>query len=215
MGDLNRLLAEFMEAHLAGKNPDPWEYVNQLDGAEREELEELIDAYYIDAPAQRWDAEAFSGSAAERAADALDRAFRGQAGLWPSLLPRLRDRAHLKRRELVGRLAASLDVTAKEEKVARYYHEMEQGLLPSEKVSEKVLEALASIVGTTAGALRRAGQPLTPEASTQDAASAVFARTAQPAPEYGGVTAAAKDRVSGAPETEWDEVDELFLGGQR
>src|SRR5688500_8609042 len=95
MADPDRLFDEFIEADLSGSNPDPWEYVGRLEGVEREELEELIDAYYVDAPLREWDAGAFRGSATERMADAIDRSFRGQAGWWPALLPRLRDKAKL------------------------------------------------------------------------------------------------------------------------
>src|SRR2546423_1699285 len=93
MAELNSLFTEFVERHLAGENPDPWSYINQLESEERAELEELIDAYFVGAPPQSWNADAYTGSSAERIADALDRSFRGQAGLWPAVLPRLRDRA--------------------------------------------------------------------------------------------------------------------------
>jgi len=215
MADVDRLFTEFIEAHLAGSDPDPWQYVGRLEGDERTELEELIDAYYVGAPPRQWNAEAFRGSAAERITDAIDRSFRGQAGWWPALLPRLRDRARLKRSEVVGRLADALGVSDREAKVAGYYHEMEHGLLPSERVSPKVLDALASIVGTTSEALRTAGRPLTPEISSQDAADAVFARTAHPQEEYhlAQLDVTAADEAPAARPSDWDEVDELFLGG--
>lgn len=216
MADVNQLFGEFIKAHLAGSNPDPWEYVGRLEGDERTELEELIDAYYVDAPPRQWDAEAFRGSAAERIADSIDRSFRGQAGWWPAVLPRLRDKARLKRSEVVKRLAKALGVGDREQKVAGYYHEMEHGLLPSERVSKKVLDALAGIVGTTGDALRKAGRPLTPEISSQDAADAVFARTAHPQEEWthtAGALAQEADAPAPADRTDWDEVDELFLGG--
>ncbi len=56
---------------------------------------------------------------------------------------RLRERAQVKRAELVERLAEALGRRPSEEKVASYYHEMEQGSLDSEGVSRAVLEALA------------------------------------------------------------------------
>ena len=79
-------------------------------GAERAELAALIDAYLARAPRQAFDQAAFRGSSAERTVDELERAIAGQAGLWPALLPRLRDRAGLKRSHLVERLAAALGV---------------------------------------------------------------------------------------------------------
>src|ERR687895_645546 len=71
------------------------------------ELEQLF-TEFVGAPPRTWDAAAYKGSSAERIADALDRSFRGQAGLWPAVLPRLRDRARLTRGALVERLAEAL-----------------------------------------------------------------------------------------------------------
>lgn len=211
MAELERLLTEFVEHHLAGEDPDPWSYIEQLSGEEREELEELIDAYFVGAPPRSWDADAYKGSSAERIADTLDRSFRGQAGLWPAVLPRLRDRARLTRGALVERLAEALGVGNRSDKVAAYYHEMEQGILPSTGVSVRVLDALAGIVGASAEALRRAGQPLSGE-PPEGAAAAVFTRKAMPAPEYGAPAEAMKAHEEDR-QAEWDEVDELFRGG--
>jgi hypothetical protein len=212
MPDLERMFTEFVERHLAGEGPDPWSYIEQLSGEEREELEELIDAYFVGAPPRAWDPAAYKGSGAERIADALDRSFRGQAGLWPAILPRLRDRARLTRGALVERLAESLGVGDRREKVAAYYHEMEQGLLPSAGVSARALEALAGIVGASAEALRRAGAPLSGERLGDEAAAAVFARRATETREYGPPDEPLETREADRA-SEWDEVDELFMGG--
>ena len=80
--------------------------------------------------------------------------------MWPALLPRLRERAGLKRRDLVQQLAATLGVSDRQEKVERYYHEMEQGALPAAGVSDRVLEAISKLLGTTAAELRDAGTAL-------------------------------------------------------
>src|SRR3954453_23952459 len=92
MAEPEHLFTEFVERHLAGEAPDPWSYIDQLSGDEREQLEELIDAYFVGAPPRSWNADAYRGSSAERIDDVLDRSFRGQAGLWPAILPWLRDR---------------------------------------------------------------------------------------------------------------------------
>lgn len=214
VADLARVFAEFVEAHLAGRDPDPWEYTERVVEADRGELEELIDAYYVDAPPRPWDPEAFRGSESERLVDAIDRSFRGRAGLWPAVLPRLRDRARLRRTELVARLAERLGVADREEKVGAYYHQMEQGLLPSAGVSERVLDGLARILGVTADSLRSAGRVLTPQAG--EAEDAVFARTAFDAEDLvlEHAEAAPPPGVARAErEAKRDEVDELFTGG--
>ena len=78
----------------------------------------------------------------------------------------------------VDRLAAALGVENKREKVAGYYHEMEQGLLPAAGVSDRVLEALGRIIGETAHALRDAGRALTPSGEGPPTTAAAFARRA-------------------------------------
>src|SRR5688500_6415954 len=160
MSDVDRLLSEYIAEHRAGGEADPVEYLDRLEGTDREELAELIDAYLQRTPGQPWDREAYRGSAAERLVEGLDRSLRGQAGMRPMLLPRLRHRAQIKRRSLVESLAENLGVGDQMEKVAGYYNQMEQGTLESAAVSDRVLGALSDIVGASAAALRRAGELL-------------------------------------------------------
>ena len=162
MSDVDRLLADYIAEHRAGGEADPREYLSRASSAQRTELAALIDAYLARAPRQQFNETEFRGSRAERTVDELERAIAGKAGLWPAMLPQLRDRAGLKRSELVERLAAALGVGDRRDKVAGYYHEMEQGLLPAAGVSDRVLDALGRIVGETTQALRDAGRALTP-----------------------------------------------------
>jgi hypothetical protein len=207
--DVARLMAEYVAEHRAGGDADPRDYLSRASPAQRTELAALIDAYLVRAPRQGFDQAMFRGSSAERTVDELERAITGQAGLWPALLPRLRDRAGLKRSQLVERLAAALGVSGREDKVARYYHEMEQGRLPAQGVSDGVLEALGQLVGETAQALRQAGRGLTPPGrGAAEAPTPAFARRAYTEPR------AAEPSVAPPPtQAQWDEVDELFRGG--
>jgi hypothetical protein len=208
MTNIDRLLADYIAEHRAGGEADPREYLSRASPAQRVELAALIDIYLAHAPRQRFDHTRFRGSSAERTVDELERAVAGQAGLWPALLPRLRDRAGLKRSELVERLAAALGVGDRKEKVAGYYHEMEQGRLPAQGVSDRVLEALGQLVGEPAQALREAGRALTPSGQGPATAAPAFARRA-----YGDADPAERAVASAPPPAEWDEVDELFRGG--
>jgi hypothetical protein len=209
MTEVDRLLAAYIEEHRAGGDADPRAYIANATPAERGELAALIDAYLARAPRQAFDPERFRGSAAERTVEKLERALGGHAGLWPAILPALRARAGLKRSEVVQQLAASLGVANRSAKVELYYHQMEQGLLPAEGVSGRVLEALGRIVGETAQALRHAGRSLGETASeaAPRAAPATFARRS-----YQEAAVPAASAVPGAAE-EWDEVDGLFCGG--
>ena len=209
MAEIERLRERFVAAFEAGENPDPREYLAQLEGTDQRELEALLDAYLAQAPRRRFDAQAVAASPARARVDDLEQSLSGRAGAWPVLLPRLRNAARLRRGELVTRLAEALGVAGREAKVGRYYHEMEQGLLAPAGVSDRVLDALASLLRTTRERLREAGaSAMTGEAV---AGAAPFARTAAPTEDERAAMAAAK---AAAPEPEArDEVDELFLGG--
>lgn len=211
MPDVDRLLAEYIEQHRAGANPDASAYLEQLEGTDRRELEALIDGYLIRAPRKQWKPERYQGSLAERVVQRYGPALTGGTGLWPAILPELRAAAQLKRSEVVARLAQELAVAEQEEKVERYYHQMEQGLLPPQAVSQRVLEALGSIVGRSGQWLRRMGEALEPGGAA-GAPEAAFARSAvmhelRQAPQSPAPPAAP------AQSAEWDEVDRLFCGG--
>lgn len=208
MTDVDRLLKEYVAAHRAREDVDPAEYLARAQGAERKELAALIDAYLARAPRREFDPEAYRLSGMADNVGRLSRSLTGASGLWPSLLPRLRTSARLKRSELVERLTSALGVGGREDKVADYYHQMEQGLLPSDGVSDTVLEALAGILGRSAEALREAGRAASPGGAASAPPAAAFARTT-PADQEG---APPVESAAGLPEERWDEVDELFRG---
>ncbi|MGH2987880.1 MAG: hypothetical protein ACRDLO_14490 [Solirubrobacterales bacterium] len=215
MTDVEKLLSGYIAEHRAGGEADPLTYLDRVEGADRAELTELIDAYLVRSPGREWDPAAYKGSAAEKVADGVARSLQGASGWWPMVLPRLRDRARLTRRQLVERLSAALGVAGGEEKVADYYHGMEQGTLSSGGVSQRVLDALAEIYGGSAELLRQLGEPLGKGGGP--AGAPAMARTSRPDSRY-----AIEDRAehrdelraeSVAPTGERDEIDELFTGG--
>jgi len=87
---------------------------------------------------------------------------------------------------------------------------MEQGLLEPRGVSDRVLDALGDLLGTTRERLREAAGALGPAAPP--ASDALFARTAVPDPAARARTGAAPPAAASPPE-ERDEVDRLFRGG--
>ena len=215
MADVEQLLSEYIAEHRAGGKADPLEYLDRVEGADRAELTELIDAYLVRSPGREWDAEAFKGSAAEKVADGVARSLQGASGWWPMVLPRLRDRARLTRSQLVERLSKALGVTGGEEKVADYYHGMEQGTLASGGVSRRVLDALAEIYGGSAETLRELGQPM--GEGRGPAGAPAMARKARLDPDY-ALEARSEDGEESrlepvVPARERDEIDELFTGG--
>ncbi len=220
MTSVEHLLKAFIAADRAGGDaPDPEAYLAQLTGTDRDELLELIDGYLERAPRRAFDARAFAASPARELTDDLVQALDGQAGTWPALLPRLRHRARLSRAQLVAKLAAALDVPGKEDAVLAYYHEMEQGTLPAAGVTDRVLEALAALVGSTAEALRTAGEAIAaspPSAGPAAPMSPAFARTATPdvtllADAVGPEPPASPGTTAGGP-ADTGDVDALFTG---
>jgi hypothetical protein len=209
MSDVERLLAEFKQAHRSGAGSDPRPFLERVSGTEREQLAGLIDAYLARAPRRGFDEAAFRDSPAMAVAESVQRSLAGAGGLWPAVLPRLRTQARIKRADLVAELAARLGAESQQAKVASYYHQMEQGLLPAAGVSDTVLEALGSIVGSTRAALRRAGELPAPGGPVVES-GAVFARRTYRR-EADAILAA--DQPGPEADPGWDEVDRLFRGG--
>lgn len=206
MSRVEQLLAQYVEEHRRGAGADPRPYLERLEGAERARLEALIDEYLVRAPRREWDESAYAQSPAPAVADALARSLGGASGLWPSLLPRLRNRAKIKRADLVRELAARLGVAAQREKVARYYNQMEQGLLPADGVADSVLVELGRLLGQSAEMLRNAGRAISAGDEPAARAMPAFARMAR-------VEDRAPQEAVAPPSGEWDEVDQLFRGG--
>lgn len=216
MADARELLSEFIAAFEADDPPDPNTLLERAPAAERQDLADLIDHYLMTAPRQAWDPDAYETSLAKVAVEQVYESIEGVSGSWPELLPHLRNRAKVKRSELVSRLATALGVGAGEPqvaKVASYYHQMEHGLLPADRVSGRVIEALAQIVGVGADAIRAAGLGASPAGGGEAPA---FARKAVEDREY--MHSGAEEQMEPTPPAPAakpgsDEIDELFTGG--
>jgi hypothetical protein len=183
MSAVDRAFADYVRDHRK-VGADPAAYLEQLDATGRRELAALIDGYLVRQPRREFDPEAFDNSNARPLADALHRSLHGRAGIWPAVLPQLRSQAGLNEEAVAGRLADALGMVDKRDKIASYYEAMESGHLPAEGVDDRVLAALAELLGTSAAALRDAGSPL--------------------------VAHEARPRATGAPPG--DDVDRLFRG---
>jgi hypothetical protein len=201
---INQLLAAFIAEHRTGGDADPRAFLDRAPLEEQRELAALMDTYLASAPRQAFTQSAFAGSSAELTVDAIERCLAGQAGIWPSMLPRLRSLAGLRRSDLVTQLAAALGLSGHERKVGSYYHQMEQGLLPSAGVSDRVLEALGRIVGETTEALRDAGRSLAGPSGGRPGTNKTFARRGAGVPRQDSSVPTEPDAG------DWDEVDELF-----
>ena len=146
----------------------------------------------------------------------IGRSVAGVSGVWPSMLPRLRERAQLNREEIAGQLADALGNPQGAEKISDYYHRMEWGDLPASGVNDRVIDALAQILDSDANQLRESGMSGdsgTGESSDDpeivEARVQAFARFAATDIEQ----TASNDNGPHDNLASWDETDRLFLGG--
>jgi hypothetical protein len=212
MADIERLIAEFAADWEAGRRTDVGPVLDRVDPGQRQELAAALDNYLMTAPTRRWDPEAFEGSLAQRASDRVYESVAGVSGAWPELLPRLRNQARIKRRELVERLAGALGFGAEPQvaKVGDYYNRMEHGLLEAGGVSRRVIDALAGILGADPDQIAAAGAHRSDAAVPGDVA---FARKAFPNAEFADADLLASMDMEAPAEAAHDEIDALFLDG--
>lgn len=215
---VQELFAEYVFAERDG-NGDPRPFLKRAEPADREQLAEMIDSYLATAPGRKWDPDAFQGSRAQALTESLDRALNGVSGTWPVVLPSLRERAQIKRADLVRKLAEKLGFPDQRQVVGEYYHGMEYGTLDSAGVNGRVLDVLGDILGTGGDALRRSGE-LIGAGGGQAMAETVFTRAVTPTSETFESEDAGDLRIEAASERRTPDSDsdrkavvELFTGG--
>jgi hypothetical protein len=210
MVSIDRALSEFIDDWNAGRRPQVDEYLDRVPGADRDELAQQLTTWLEIAPTPRYDEAARDAAAAEPAARAAVDAMRSEAGLWPVVLPRLRRRAALSPAELASKLAGAIGVTgdAGTAKTERYLERLEEGTLDPNRVSRKVLDALARVLGASTSLLEDAGGVALRPAP-------MFRASAPPgAPLTRNIEVLAEMLGSAPPPEDWDEVDQLFQGGR-
>jgi hypothetical protein len=208
MTTLDSLLNEFAEAWNTGRRPRLDEYVARAPEGKGDELAELIGAFLELAPNPRYSAKQLDELRKDPTVKQIGGLLESKSGLWPSLLPRLRTRAKLTRDQVVGRLAELLGVKSQEMKVKDYYHQMEIGRLDPRGVSSRVLGSLAEIFAVDVAEIEAAGEFSGLGSSPGEP---LYARSSDVQ------ELRHEDFVIGSlPQSlgDWDEVDELFLGGR-
>jgi hypothetical protein len=210
MDKLDRLLNEFVEAWNAGRRPEVDDFVERAPEAERDELAGLIGAFLEIAPTPSYSPEQLDALRADPTVQAIARVAEDEPG--PTPLPRLRERAKLKRDQVVDALARALGFPDKQAKISRYYHQLEIGTITPGQVSQRVVDALADILRVTPKDVEQAGAffHLSPEPAAE-----MFLRH----DEFGNEIVTTERLEAAAarapvPEESWDEVDRLFLGGR-
>jgi hypothetical protein len=224
----DQLFDEFVAAWIAGLRPDVDDFLQRADADGRVDLAERIELWLEFAPTPRYDEPTWDAVRAQPEVAAAVRAMDHPAGVWPSLLPRLRRRAALGLDELAAKITEPLGIAGREAKTAAYLRDLEAGELRPAGVSRRVIDALADALRVSADELVRAGTPrrIAPAGgralfrATEDPGAAGAQLEAltdalfAPAPAPSApASPPAESAAAGSPPPDWDEVDVLFRGG--
>jgi hypothetical protein len=212
--DRERVLSEFIDAWNAGRRPDVDAFLERVPEAERTPLADEIASFLTWAPTPDYDDATLEQIAAEPIVREAFAATEQQAGLWPSLLPRLRKRAAVTTRQLAAGLVQALRLPAGSEgKTEAYLERMEHGALDPAGVSRRLLEGLARVLGVPTDELEGAGD-LGLRHSRAAPAAAFFRAEDHAAEAVREDLEVFADALAAPPSEPWDEVDELFRGGR-
>jgi hypothetical protein len=207
----DRILSDFIDAWNAGRRPDLDEYLARAPEPEREQLSADIMAFVAFAPTPDYDDAALAAIRAEPVVASAALAAGAPGGLWPALLPRLRERAALSTADLAAGLASLLGLPSdREPKTRGYLEQLEAGALEPRGLSGRLLDGMARLLGVPRGALEGAGSFGGPPV-----AAALFRAEGPAAEAVRDDLDVLADALAAPSGTAWDEVDELFLGGER
>jgi transcriptional regulator with XRE-family HTH domain len=207
MTDPDRILSEFIDAWRAGERPDAGAYVDRAPPAARPELARTIEVFLSLAPEPEYGAAEWATLTADPAVARITAAVESDdAESWSALLPRLRERRGLSLDGLAGAVSERLGLAGGPQAKARaYLDDLEHDRLVPERLSRRLLDALATVLGTPAAWLERAG------AAPAAPAGALYRRQGEGAVEQ-RLEVIADAMLADA--ADWDEVDDLFQGGR-
>ncbi len=207
MTTVDSILGEFMDDWNAGRRPDVAAYLERVPESERDELAAQIATWLEIAPTPDYDEPTRAAIAQE---PVLQAALAEAATLRAPLaerLPTLRARAGLAVRDVARRLVSIFDLED-EQRAAAYLEQIERDELDSSRLSRRLLDGLATILGADR-------EQLTP-APRAFAAGQAFYRAEEGADQWIAEDIDALSRAALAPapaSRPMDELDRLFLGG--
>src|SRR4051794_17727959 len=152
MTTIEQLVGEFIDAWNAGRRPDVDAYLQRAEPSERDELAKQLMTWLEVAPTPDYDAATRAAiSVAPSLASALAAAAELRAPL-AERLPTLRERAGLAVGDLAARLT-QLFALDDEPRAAAYIEQIERNELDERRLSRRLLDALAAILGADAAQL--------------------------------------------------------------
>ena len=210
MTSIDMVLGDFIDAWKAGRRPAVDDYLERVPESERDELAEQLLTWLSVAPTPAYDEATRRQIAADAAVLAAAQAMDDISLPLPERVATLRARAGLAITDVARAVAAAFGLGGREARTAEYLERLERDELDSTRLSRRLCDALAGILGAdpellapspawSAGvggpsqALFRADEA--PDASIAEAFEMLSAAAMAPAPEP------------------MDELDRLFFGG--
>jgi hypothetical protein len=198
MSTIDELYRRYLSEYRDAGDADPRTYLDKLRGVDRAELAARIDRFLDTAPPPAFDADAFARFRADPGREELVTQI-----LSAETLIELRAAAAATKREVAEALAKRLGLGAQTNAVRARYHDVETGNVDPGRVTSRVWDALAGILGASAERVRAAAERTFSGASGQ--AGAAFARS-EPAGR-----AAPSNEAGPAEELHDDAVDQVFF----
>lgn len=206
MTSIEQLVGEFIDDWNAGRRPDVLAFLERAAPEDRDELATQLETWLEIAPTPAYDQATRQAIATESALrSALDAAAAVRAPL-AERLPPLRKRAGLAVRDVAARLTHLFDL-GDEERTAAYLEQIERDELDERRLSRRLLDALAAILGADADQLAPGPAAL--------AGGQAFFRAEEDADIWiaEDIDVLSRAALSPAPAAPMDDVDRLFLGG--
>lgn len=207
MSTIEQILGEFIDAWNAGRRPAVEDYLERASAGDRDELATQLETWLEIAPTPQYDEPTRAAISSE---PALIRALETAAAIRGPLsarLPTLRERAGLAVRDVAQRLVAIFNLED-EQRAAAYLEQIERNEIDSSRLSRRLLDALAAILGADRDQLTP-GRPAM-------AAGQAFYRAEKDTNRWIAEDIDALSRAALAPapaSSPMDELDRLFLGG--
>jgi len=209
---IHQALGEFIDAWNAGLRPDAHDYLARVDPSERDALARHLETWLDVAPNPDYDEATRARIAAEPPLVAALEAGRLAELPLPERVTTLRERAGLALGEVAARIVDrfGLSGAAAADRTADYLDRLEREELDEDRLSRRLLDGLARVLGGPPEALTT---PVTGMRAAP-ALGQVFQRSEDHAGDefVQEIEALSDAAMTPAPEP-MDDVDRLFLGG--
>ena len=206
MTAIEQLVGEFIDDWNAGRRPDVATYLERAAPEDRDVLTSQLETWLDLAPTPAYDEPTRQSIAREPVLMAALDAAAELRGPLAERLPTLRDRAGLAIGDVAARLTQLFEL-GDEQRTAAYLEQIERDELDERRLSRRLLDALATILGANADQLAPGPAAL--------AGGQAFFRAEEDADVWiaEDIDVLSRAALSPAPATPMDELDRLFLGG--